>query len=425
MNVGDELQNLAEAFDVMTHSLKERINELKDTENRLSHQQNVLRTILDGTPDIVSLQDTNLIYQAVNKAFCYYFHLKEEDVLGKTDYDIFSREQASNNELEDKEILRTHKPLTKEIQLKRRGSIQWFHILKIPVTSNGTITGLLLTARDITIIKEYQERLVQSQKMEDLGRLSGGVAHEINTPLGIILGYTQMLLDDVSDQSQMAEDLKMIEKQTKICKSIVADLLGFSRQSSSVKEEVDLNSSIMEVISLVEHTFSLSNVEIKTDIEQDLPMIRGDKEKLKQVWINLFNNAFDAIQENGLILVTTSICPHGQGVFCSITDTGTGISENVVQNIFDPFFSTKPVGNGTGLGLSVTFGIINDHKGRIHVASPVPEDFIPSDTRMDRAGTTFLIELPLGEELLPNKECIQGQGSAFTTFAYQQEGHNV
>ncbi len=425
MNVGDELQNLAEAFDVMTHSLKERIDELKNTQSRLSHQQNVLRTILDGTPDIVSLQDTDLIYQAVNKAFCYYFDLEEKEVIGRTDYDIFSQEQAKQNEMEDKEILGTQTSMTKEIQLTNKGSQQWFHVLKIPVTSNGEITGILLTARDITIIKEYQDRLVQSQKMEDLGRLAGGVAHEINTPLGIILGYTQMLLDDVSQQDQMAEDLKMIEKQTKICKSIVADLLGFSRQSGSVKEEIDLNGSIMEVVSLVEHTFSLDRVKIETDMKQDLPMIQGDKEKLKQVWINLFNNAFDAVQENGLILVTTSICLHGQGVFCSITDTGSGISEGVVQNIFDPFFSTKPVGKGTGLGLSVTFGIINDHGGRIHVASPVPKGYLPSGRKIDHPGTTFIVELPLGEETLPKTECFSGQREAFTTFAYQREGDHV
>jgi PAS domain S-box-containing protein len=424
-NVGDELQNLAESFDVMTHALQERINALKETENRLSQKQHVLRTILDGTPDIVSLQDSNLVYQAVNTAFCQFFQLEEKDVLGKTDSEIFSEEQARDNDQEDREILATGNPLSKEIHVSKDSSQQWFHILKIPVTAHGVRTGLLLTARDITILKKYQERLVQSQKMEDLGRLAGGVAHEINTPLGIILGYTQMLLDDVPPQSQIAEDLKMIEKQTKICSSIVSDLLGFSRQSGALKEELDLNTAIQEVVSLVAHTFSLNHVRITTDLEQDLPMIQGDREKLKQVWINLLNNAFDAVQRDGLILVTTSVCLHGKGVICSVTDTGSGISEDVLQKIFDPFFSTKPVGQGTGLGLSVTFGIVNEHGGRIHVASPVPKDFRPVTMEMQAPGTTFLIELPLEEGPLPDAECLPRQSSGFETFVRPQEGMYV
>ena len=407
-NAGDEIQELAEAFDYMAMTLDDRIRQLQNTEKELSHQKEVLRTTLDVTPDLVALQDENLVYQAVNKAFCAYFKLSEADILGRTDFDIFTESQADQNYHEDMQILQTGKQLSKEISVSHGETAIWFHILKVPVYTEGRISGLLLTARDITVIKQYQERLVQSQKMEDLGRISGGVAHEINTPLGIILGYVQMLLEDVDENSQIAADLRIIEKQTKICSNIVSDLLGFSRQSQTTKTEVNINESIQEVISLVEHTFGLNRVQVLSDFDPNIPDIDGDKDKLKQVWLNLLNNAFDAIEQDGYIRITTKLCAHRRRVAITVTDTGPGIKQENINKIFDPFFSTKAVGRGTGLGLSVTFGIIKDHGGRINVLSPAPKEYLQAVTDRNTAlgpGTVFLVELPLWYMKLPEEEC--------------------
>jgi PAS domain S-box-containing protein len=341
-----------------------------------------------------------------NKAFCSYFRLQEEDIIGKTDENFFSEAQADQNYHEDMQILQTGKPLSKEISVQNGHTSIWFHILKVPVYDQGDITGLLLSARDITVIKQYQERLIHSQKMEDLGRLSGGVAHEINTPLGIILGYVQMLLDDVEPDSPMAEDLRTIEKQTKICSKIVSDLLGFSRQSETTKGEVDIHDSFREVISLVEHTFSLNRVHIITDFDPNIPDIEGDKDRLKQVWMNLLNNAFDAVEHDGYIRISTKLCAHRRRVAITVADTGSGIQQEVLDKIFDLFFSTKPVGKGTGLGLSVTFGIIKDHGGRINVLSPAPKEYLAGlESNNSGPGSVFLIELPLWEMTLPDEEC--------------------
>ena len=406
-NAGDEIQELAESFDYMAMTLEERICEIENAEKELSRQKELLRTILDVTPDMVALQDDNLVYRAANKAFCSYFKMNESDILGKTDFDIFSENQADQNYHEDMQILRSGKPLSKEISVRQGDTAIWFHILKVPVYAEGRISGLLLTARDITVIKQYQERLVQSQKMEDLGRLAGGVAHEINTPLGIILGYAQMLLEDVDQDSQMAEDLRIIEKQTKICSNIVSDLLGFSRQTATTRSDVDVNQSVQEVISLVEHTFGLSRVQVLTDFDPNIPEIEGDKDRLKQIWMNLLNNAFDAIEHDGYIRITTKLCAHRRRVAVTITDTGSGIKQELLNKIFDPFFSTKPVGKGTGLGLSVTFGIIKDHGGRINVLSPAPKDYLRPipDAEGHGPGTVFLVELPLWNMTLPEEEC--------------------
>ncbi|HMA67117.1 MAG TPA: ATP-binding protein [Desulfosalsimonadaceae bacterium] len=407
-NAGDEIQELAEAFDYMAMTLDERINQLQQTEKELSRQKEVLRTTLDVTPDLVTLQDENLVYQAANKAFCSYFQTTEGDVLGKTDFDIFTESQADQNYHEDMQILHTGRPLSKEISVNQGDTTIWFHVLKVPVYAEGRISGLLLTARDISVIKQYQERLVQSQKMEDLGRVAGGVAHEINTPLGIILGYAQMLLEDVEPGSQMAEDLRVIEKQTKICSNIVSDLLGFSRQGHTTRTEVDINASVQEVISVVEHTFGLSRVQILRDFDANIPEIDGDRDKLKQVWMNLLNNAFDAVEQDGFIRITTKLCAHRRRVAITVTDTGAGIKQEILNKIFDPFFSTKPVGKGTGLGLSVTFGIIKDHGGRINVLSPAPKEYLqglPEQSPSHGPGTVFLVELPLWYMKLPEEEC--------------------
>jgi len=196
-NAGDEIQSLAEAFDVMALSLNRNIAEIKEAERSLTRQQQVLKTVMESTPDLVSLQDGNLIYRAVNPAFRQYFAWNEPDVIGKSDADIFPPEQAAIIRREDQEILRTGVPLFKELLISKDNVRHWFHMVKVPVYDEDRIAGLLLTARDITEIKQYQEKLVQTVKMEQLGKLAGGVAHEINTPLGIILGYTQMLLEDL------------------------------------------------------------------------------------------------------------------------------------------------------------------------------------------------------------------------------------
>ncbi|WP_237559931.1 ATP-binding protein [Desulfohalovibrio reitneri] len=408
-NRGDEIQDLAEAFDVMAVSLKTHIDELKSTEKNLARSEQLLRTIFDVTPDLVSLQDENGAYRAVNKAFCRYFNLREQDIIGRTDHSVFSIQDQHTNRVEDKEILQTGIPVSKEVMVSHENAKRWFHIVKVPVyDAESNIIGLLLTARDISAVKNYQEQLIQSQKMEDLGRLAGGVAHEINTPLGIILGYTQMLLEDLPEKSQEHEDVAVIEKQTKVCKKIVADLLGFSRQSESSLQKMDLNESIDEVANLVRTIFKQDRVELELDLDPKIPPIEGDKEKLKSVWLNLVNNAFDSIGQDGTIFIRSKLCKHRRRVVVFFADSGSGISQENLKKIFDPFFTTKQVGKGTGLGLSISFGIIKEHKGRISAVSPAPVDYLGSghgQIKQPGPGTVFIIELPLTSEGLPEEEC--------------------
>ncbi len=267
-------------------------------------------------------------------------------------------------------------------------------MVKIPVRiPNGDVTGILCSGRDMTELKGIQARLVEFQKMASIGKLAAGVAHEINTPLGIIMGYAQLLLEEVPEGGETYNDLQTIERQCKICRRIVADLLRFSRHMESTVASLDVNQSIEEVVSVVEHTFKLERVEIERDYYSTLPPVKGDKEKIKQVFVNLLNNAYDAIGTDGTISITTSFEKEDDEIVVSVFDTGMGIPPEKIDRIFDPFFTTKPVDKGTGLGLSVTFGIIEEHGGRIEVESP------PSSARKhegeDAKSTVFIIHLPV------------------------------
>ena len=397
-NSGDEVQSLAEAFDFMALSLNTYIQNLKEAEKNITRQQQLFKTILDVTPDLVSLQDNKLVYKAVNPAFRKYFALDEADIVGKSDADIFPARKAEIFMDEDLEILRTGIPLSKEVLISKGKSKNWFHMVKVPVLDEERIAGLLLTARDITEMKKFQEKLIQTVKMDELGKLAGGVAHEINTPLGIILGYAQMLMEDLPPDSEGHGFLKIIEKQTHICRRIVADLLNFSRARESRMEEMDLNQSIDEVLHLVSHIFKQDWVDIEVSLDPQIPSIRGDPEKLKQVWLNLLNNAFESIGRDGTIRITSKICPQRNHVLVTVADNGAGINAKDMEKIFEPFFSTKGMGVGTGLGLSVSFGIVREHQGRIFAVSPVPPEFLGEIEKNAGSGAMFVVLLPVDWE---------------------------
>ncbi|WP_456388008.1 two-component system sensor histidine kinase NtrB [Desulfolithobacter sp.] len=260
----------------------------------------------------------------------------------------------------------------------------------------GEMIGCEGIAKDLTRVKTMMQQLVASEKMASVGQMAAGVAHEINTPLGIILGYTQLMMDDFPEDSEVYQNLAVIERQTKASRKIVADLLKFSRQSESARENLSLNEILTDVIAVTEHSLNLDHIQVHLDLDPDLPEVIGDAEKLRQVFVNLINNARHAMEEEGrgdLYLSTYHDREHNM-VATEVRDTGHGIPKKVQDKIFDPFFTTKAVGKGTGLGLSVSYGIIKDHGGTIEVESPVKD----RDSGQQIQGTRFRILLPLAQE---------------------------
>jgi signal transduction histidine kinase len=242
------------------------------------------------------------------------------------------------------------------------------------------------------------EQLASSEKMASVGQMAAGVAHEINTPLGVILGYSQLMMDDFTPESEEGESLVVIERQAKACRKIVADLLKFSRQSESARENILINEVMEDVLAVTEHSLNMDHIFAYRDLDKNLPKIVGDTEKLRQVFINFVNNAHHAMEKQGggKLYLSCHYDKENEQVVATIRDTGHGIPEEVKAKIFDPFFTTKPVGKGTGLGLSVSYGIIKDHGGVIEVESPVKSD------EGELQGTAFHVKLPvLSKEAAP------------------------
>ena len=237
-------------------------------------------------------------------------------------------------------------------------------------------------------LRAAQEQLLQSEKLASIGQLAAGVAHEINNPMGVILGFAQGILKTLPEDDSLRNPLTAMEKESLRCKRIVQNLLDFARHSEPAPHLTNINELIDASCDLVEHQTSLQNVKLVKGYDPAWPSIMADHNQLQQVFINIMLNAYQAMPDGGTLHVTTRTM--GSELQVIFADTGTGIPPENLQNIFDPFFTTKEVGEGTGLGLSVSYGIVKAHGGDIEVESQVGK------------GTTFVIKLPLdkskGEE---------------------------
>ncbi|HTY63895.1 MAG TPA: ATP-binding protein [Acidobacteriota bacterium] len=240
--------------------------------------------------------------------------------------------------------------------------------------------GALIVIDNITEKVQLEDQLLQAEKLSSIGLLAAGIAHEVNTPIAGISSYTQMLLKETPETDRRKHILEKIEKQTFRAAEIVSGLLNFSRLSSSEFKDVDINRLIDESLALLNHQLQLNNIKVESRYDPSLPPVYGNMGKLQQVFVNLFLNARDAMPSGGEIAVQTGM--NESMVTVDISDTGMGIAEENIRRIFDPFFTTKSIGKGTGLGLAVTYGIIQEHGGGIFVDSSSGK------------GTHFTVKLP-------------------------------
>jgi PAS domain S-box-containing protein len=227
--------------------------------------------------------------------------------------------------------------------------------------------GRLIIFDDITDRAELEQRLVQADKLTSIGLLAAGVAHEVNTPLAVISTYAQMLAKQVANDEQKTVLLDKIARQTFRASEIVNSLLNFSRTSTTDFGDVNLNKVIQETLSLLEHQLSKAGVQIKAELDPGMRSIHGNAGKLQQVFLNLFLNARDAMDRGGTLEVRTWCEESGARV--DVSDTGPGIPSEYLHKIYDPFFTTKAARKGTGLGLAVTYGIMQEHGGSIEVSN--------------------------------------------------------
>jgi signal transduction histidine kinase len=248
-------------------------------------------------------------------------------------------------------------------------------------TADTAQAGWIIVLEDVTDRANLEEQLRLSEKMAAIGLLAAGVAHEVNTPLTGISSFTQMLLERADPVDPRTQLLEKIEQQTFRAAKIVNSLLSLSRPAGGEMRLIDLNAVIGDVLSLLEHQFRTHKIQVRKHFELPAVMVRGVEYKLQQVFLNLFLNARDAMPRGGWLSITTAVSE--SEALVELSDTGVGIPSEHLARIYDPFFTTKPEGRGTGLGLSVTYGIVQEHGGTLTCESD------PSQ------GTRFRLVMPV------------------------------
>src|SRR6185503_5517671 len=256
--------------------------------------------------------------------------------------------------------------------------------LRTAVTADASAEGTVVILEDVTSRVQFEEQLQISEKMASIGLLAAGVAHEVNTPLTGISSFTQMLLEGADPDDPRTRLLEKIERQTFRAAKIVNGLLNLSRPASNAAADrgpVDLNAVVNDVLTLLEHQLETGKVKIRRDQSAQALVVDGVEHKLQQVFLNLFLNARDAMPRGGWLSIATRI--ESSQAVVEVADTGSGIPSEHLARIYDPFFTTKSIGQGTGLGLSIAYGIVREHQGTIQCDSAMGQ------------GTKFTMSLPL------------------------------
>jgi PAS domain S-box-containing protein len=380
----NDKQALQSARDELLH-LNQNLEELVvERSNRLIQSETKYRRIFEGSKDMILLTDRHGAIIDINPVGYEILAWDEsaKPLLGLSFGSFFNSDSDWRhimNMVEHEDAVSNA-----EIDLKRFDD-SVFRTL-ITGSKSGGITGgednLQFIVKDIEERVRMEEQMTRADKLASIGELSAGIAHEINNPLGIILGYAQLLLRSQSEGTETYDDLKTIEKHVKSCKVIVEDLLNFARSSKPEKDAVDIHALIDDVVDFIQQHAGSMQLTINKDYDLSLPRLVLDEKKIKQVFINLIMNAKHAVNDKGVIQIMTRFDRKSGQVQLEVSDNGSGIDSRNVKKIFDPFFTTKPTGEGTGLGLSVSYGIVKNHGGDIRVHSTVGK------------GTTFTIALP-------------------------------
>lgn len=367
----------------------------------LFQKNNQIQAILNNLPHLAWLKDRDSRFILVNNAFANSCGFTVDEVIGRTDFEIWPTEMAAKYRADDFIVIRTGKQKYVEEPIIIDGTPLWFETFKTPIfNSKGEIIGTTGLAKDITERKRNEEerlrletQLLHGQKMEAIGRLAGGIAHDFNNILTAILGYADLVLAQM-DNDSLTVDVKEIKNAAERAAKLTKQLLVFSRKQVVQTSVVELNSIVSNAHRMLERIIG-EDILLKIDISKDCGSVLIDPGQLEQTLVNLSVNARDAMPGGGLLHIQTyaleldeDFCKHhmplksGQYNVLVVSDSGVGMDEQTRVRIFEPFFTTKPKDKGTGLGLSTVFAIISNNSGYIDVYSEVG------------LGTTFKIYLP-------------------------------
>jgi PAS domain S-box-containing protein len=376
----------------------EDITERKAAQDELANERNMLRTVIDAWPDVIYVKDTEGRYVLSNRAHTRNLGMTEpREIVGRKPEDFFVASRAVRLSGEDREIMQTGRAILnrEEVRIGENNDQRWFLTAKLPLyDASGRVTGLVAMSRDITEHKQTAEQLRQSQKMEAIGRLAGGVAHDFNNIMTAILGYSEMIARNAGENTVLKHDIEQIHAGGLRAAALTQQLLTFSRKQVTLPKALNVNQVIRQMEQMLQRLIG-ENIRLETRLNEGVDRVQADVHQLEQVIMNLVINARDAIGDSGLIMVETSqvhldalsaqqkfdVVP-GSYIRIAISDDGAGVPKEIQERIFEPFFTTKEQGKGTGLGLATSYGIIQQCGGHICLQSEIGK------------GSTFSIFLP-------------------------------
>lgn len=357
--------------------VKQKIQELEAANLGLRSKGNELQAMFDSISDGVVVYDQHGVVQHRNHVCPKLF--PQETLPGCSCRELFHPEHESSP-LQcpvERALTGERVEISFTFQLSKE-KIRYFDVTATPIEDvHGERNRALVFLRDVTEKRIQELHLMQTEKLSSIGVLAAGVAHEINNPLSSVAGYAEALLRRLNEDEALLEDprlddfskyLQVIIRESYRCKGIIDCLLSFSRKSDGSVSNVNINDILKEVLELVRYKSRYERIDIQMNLQSDLPDIVGDPSGLRQVCMNLLINAHQAINGAGLVEISTSSSEQSTVLF-QIRDTGSGISRDAIDQIWDPFFTTKEVGQGLGLGLAVTYNIVKRHGGDITVES--------------------------------------------------------
>ena len=363
------------------------VTEQKTFQSQLQRERDFNQKILNTTQSMILVLDTAGLISYANRR-CFEAGYREDELIGHRLVDWV--ESSHRSDFEAALETTAHGQQVENLELRVRRSdatMGHFSISLSPMRDEqNTVNSVVVVMTDITDAALLQAKLAHSEKMATIGRLVSGVAHEVNNPLAAILGFTDLLLENPQVPENAREDLQIILQETQRTKDIVQDLLSFARQRPVQRELVQVNNVLRQTIKLRSYDFASHGVEVIEEFDEKLSPALGDSQQLQQVFLNILNNAYDAVQETGhrgRIAIRTKL--RGDSIEVAVTDNGTGIADP--ERIFDPFYTTKQAGKGTGLGLSICYGIVRAHGGEILCWNNAEE-----------SGSTFVVRVPVANE---------------------------
>jgi len=349
-----------EAIVVTWHRITEEVMLRREIESA----EQKFRGFIDSAHDWISIKDMDGRYVIVNPVCAAAFGRKPEEFIGKSPEDMLP-DRAPMIKHHDQEAIHTNQHQTYDEVFDIDGRERHYQTVRFPLHDYiGNTIGVCTIARDVTAERELHEQLVQAARLAAVGKLAAGVAHEINNPLTGVLAYAEDILEDLRPDDPVRNDIAVIIRETMRCRDIVRNLLDFARQEKLELEQTSPNTVVEQALSLVHKLPQFRNITIDKNLAADVPDINCDLHQIQQVLLNLMINASDAMNENGIIAISTAHDKQQDRCLIAVEDNGPGVPANLIDRIFEPFFSTK----GTnGLGLAVSWGIIERHRGIIEV----------------------------------------------------------